>query len=385
MPLIWPRPTSIFVPPTTLDHFLTSPLKFLIYHLHQLLLYLRGPAYKPSANPQRPPLRIVCLSDTHSKIPKQPIPDGDILIHAGDLAGTGTAAEIQAQIDWLNSLPHAEKIVVGGNHDSFLDPESRLPEDGGEGAAATPLVNGDSPASSTRQRRQKTQSTPTLNWGPIHYLEGRSITLALASHANRRINIYGAPQIPRCGPSDFAFQYDEDSEDEWTDTVPEETDVLVTHTPPRFHRDLPAGLGCASLLNEIWRVRPTLHVCGHIHSAHGREDLWWDNGQRAYERVCARRRKRRVLTPAEPESGKKQMLLLRWAAAMTEVARAFLIDAFDVASWLDGIRVVWYGVKGFLWSRVWQGANTSGSILINASLTYQNTQVLGNPVQIVDI
>ena len=39
-------------------------------------------------------IRIVCISDTHSKF-LPPIPDGDILIHAGDFTIRGSIAEIQ--------------------------------------------------------------------------------------------------------------------------------------------------------------------------------------------------------------------------------------------------------------------------------------------------
>jgi len=44
----------------------------------------------------------------------------------------GTVEEIQKQIDWLASLPHREKIVIAGNHDSYFDPKSRFPQDKGK-------------------------------------------------------------------------------------------------------------------------------------------------------------------------------------------------------------------------------------------------------------
>jgi len=73
----------------------------------------------------------------------------DVLIHAGDLTNNGTVEEIQKQIDWLASLPHREKIVIAGNHDSYFDPKSRFHK--------------------IRARN--------LNLRTLHYLENKAITL----------------------------------------------------------------------------------------------------------------------------------------------------------------------------------------------------------------
>lgn len=85
---------------------------------------------KPSTSPitlqgngdDLPPIRIICISDTHNKIP--PLPPGDILVHAGDLTTHGTFDEVQAQLRWLSSQPHTHKIVIAGNHDIVLDEAS---------------------------------------------------------------------------------------------------------------------------------------------------------------------------------------------------------------------------------------------------------------------
>ena len=42
------------------------------------------------------------------------IPDGDILIHAGDFSITGLVYEVKEFNDWLGTLPHKHKIVIGG-------------------------------------------------------------------------------------------------------------------------------------------------------------------------------------------------------------------------------------------------------------------------------
>ncbi len=52
--------------------------------------------------------RFVCISDTHSKT--CPLPEGDVLIHAGDLCSWGAVMHLQVTVDWLVSLPHPKKM-----------------------------------------------------------------------------------------------------------------------------------------------------------------------------------------------------------------------------------------------------------------------------------
>ena len=59
--------------------------------------------------------RIVCISDTHCA--EIDVPDGDILLHAGDLTYMGKPDELRVVMDWLSSLPHKHKIFIAGNHD----------------------------------------------------------------------------------------------------------------------------------------------------------------------------------------------------------------------------------------------------------------------------
>ncbi len=49
--------------------------------------------------------------------------------------------------------------------------------------------------------------------------------------------------------------------------IPADTDILVTHAPPQGILD--AGQGCAELLEASKRVRPKLHVFGHVHAGYG--------------------------------------------------------------------------------------------------------------------
>ncbi|KAI1336290.1 calcineurin-like phosphoesterase [Xylariaceae sp. FL0016] len=290
--------------PTLLDWFLASPIQGLIYHINLIILWLRGNPVKPPRN--RPPIKIVCLSDTHESIVKN-VPNGDLLIHCGDLVNDGTAASIQVQIDWLNSLPHQHKILVCGNHDSWFD------------------INARTEADSLGHRGVALRS--------LHYLERKSITLAFKG--GRKLNIYGAPDVPACGGPDNAFQYTS-QQNPWANSIPMDTDILVTHTPPLHHLDL--GLGCPGLLNEIWQKRPKLHLFGHVHCGRGVQPVYWDECQKSYEKLMSRKH------------------------------RGLIWDMIPNRGWVDALKVLFHGAKGILWQYFWLGGHIEGSVMINAGM-----------------
>jgi hypothetical protein len=62
-------------------------------------------------------MRIVCLSDTHNRQGKFPVPDGDLLLHAGDFSSMGRSNEVERFDAWLGTLPHRHKVFIAGNHD----------------------------------------------------------------------------------------------------------------------------------------------------------------------------------------------------------------------------------------------------------------------------
>jgi len=312
---------SVFDPPSLLEVILTSPPKFLLRTVHTILNTLRV-----APKPGKQPIRVVCISDIHSKTKR--IPHGDLLIVAGDLTDNGTPRDIQQQIDWLNELPHRYKVAIAGNHDYWLDPRSR------EHLVAADLAPG------------------YVDWKDIFYLQHSSVTLNFAAHGDRKLKIYGAPQIPQCGPPHFAFQYPR-GQDAWTETVPIDTDILITHTPPKYHLDLPVALGCEFLLREIWRIKPQLHVFGHVHAGRGMQVIHWDEAQKAYEQGLSRK-------------------------------DGLFRSSLDVFLLLCVVKTVLYGFTGLLWNRLWGGRDDSTQ-LVNASLMYNNTGWLGNDAQVVDI
>ena len=76
-------------------------------------------ARKPKLTPPPDPIRVVFISDTHNTRPV--LPDGDLLIHAGDLTENGSFDEVQAELNWLSSQLHKYKVLIAGNHDVLFD------------------------------------------------------------------------------------------------------------------------------------------------------------------------------------------------------------------------------------------------------------------------
>ena len=66
-------------------------------------------------------MRVVCISDPHGRHDAVDVPEGDILIHAGDLTSSGKHDEVKAAAKWLGSLTHPPKIAIAGNHDLVFE------------------------------------------------------------------------------------------------------------------------------------------------------------------------------------------------------------------------------------------------------------------------
>ncbi|EEH39142.1 hypothetical protein PAAG_01604 [Paracoccidioides lutzii Pb01] len=355
-------------PPPLLIRLLSSPLLFLLRPLHTLLLLLRVPPR--TRTPSQRPIRVVCISDTHDRR-LDSVPDGDLLLHAGDMTNRGTRRDIQATVDWLKTLPHAKKVVVAGNHDGWLDKGVR---------GRIELSEGDGEAG---------QDKGCIDWGDIHYLQNSTVTLtfttpaaaaaAAAAASNclstasksqcqsqcRTLTIHGAPQVPQLDPSPHsihAFQYPPSPPADnntpstypypYPTPVPQATDILLTHSPPSQHLDnYPYSVGCPYLLRTVWSVRPILHVFGHAHVGRGVERVYYDKAQEAWEALCAAREERGVL----------------WEKGM----RGVVWWVFVKGGWwrdllgLDGVwglagRVIWEGVKAVIWGKVWRGESGLG-------------------------
>jgi Icc-related predicted phosphoesterase len=185
-------------------------------------------------------MRLVLLADTHDcnlHTKFEVVPDGDVLIHAGDMAAVGHDAERYKRIgNQLRRMPHKYKLVVPGNHDHlFLE---NLEE------ALAALGSG------------------------IEVLMDRGVEI-------EGKKFYGSPWL-RWRGGVYSFETQEFAA-KWAQ-IPADTEVLITHELPWGVRDTSGKsgeqIGCKDLRRHVLeRVRPQLHVFGHNHMGRGQETI----------------------------------------------------------------------------------------------------------------
>ncbi|KAJ7253765.1 Metallo-dependent phosphatase-like protein, partial [Mycena haematopus] len=223
---------------------------------------LAGPLPKPEAPGQW--TRFVLLSDTHTR--RCDVPNGDVLLHSGDLTERGTLDELKSTMEWLYALPHPVKIIIAGNHDEIVDREwyeasyesdfRTLPRSDG---AATPV-----PAEVVLELLKGPQAVAAN----IIYLEGEEYRFKVQD-GGKEWSVYGSPWTPYWG--DWAFGYEKEDAEAVVSKIAK-TDILLTHGPPRNILDLTlnkARAGCPALSAVVQKLKPKLHVFGHIHEARG--------------------------------------------------------------------------------------------------------------------
>jgi Icc-related predicted phosphoesterase len=181
-------------------------------------------------------MRIVTLSDTHGLHHKVHIPDGDVLVHAGDFMNFGTRVQEATDfLSWFAGHPHSEKILVAGNHDILFE--------------------------------QDPSWANSLIPPGVQYLKNSGTTI-------HGIRFWGSPFTPRF--MEWAFMADpgEPIAHIWSQ-IPGKTDVLITHGPPLGildEMDEPKQrVGCEELRKAVDRIKPRYHIFGHIHAGYGVE------------------------------------------------------------------------------------------------------------------
>lgn len=177
-------------------------------------------------------MRIVCLSDTHSRTDYIEVPDGDVLIIAGDVCLRGLKSEMHAFDEFLERMPHRYKLLVAGNHDF--------------------------PFERCNKKKARTLVKQAI------YLENSGVELF-------GLKFWGSPWQPEFYHWAFNLPRGQPLAEIWS-LIPDDTDVLITHTPPYGildHLDTGRHVGCVDLTHALRRVQPKLHVFGHIHEAYG--------------------------------------------------------------------------------------------------------------------
>jgi predicted phosphohydrolase len=180
---------------------------------------------------------IDCISDLHGTFPH--MEGGDLLIVAGDVQRNHRLKCLMEFFDWLEVQPYRKKVLIAGNHDVCLEETSY----------------------------------PFLKI--CDYLQDSGTDF-------EGLKIWGSPWVrgnkwwsDNCKA--FALENDAQLAEKWA-LIPDDTDILVTHSPPYGMMDeTEDGEPCGSPALTKWESDHVstlkLHVWGHIHEARGFYDV----------------------------------------------------------------------------------------------------------------
>lgn len=189
-------------------------------------------------------MKILHISDTHGfhgTFPDERFKDIDVVIHSGDCSNWRdpyrNEPEVRNFIAWYESIPVKHKIFVAGNHDTSIERRMVTPAD--------------------------------FHAAGITYLENASTTID-------GLKFWGSPHTPTYG--EWAFMKRREKINRVWEGIPDDTNVLIVHGPPKGVRDLSFDqqgdlemCGCGALTKRCWALKDSLKLVafGHIHNMDG--------------------------------------------------------------------------------------------------------------------
>lgn len=161
----------------------------------------------------------------------------DVVIHSGDASSSRDSIQSEKELldffDWFKNLPIKHKIFVAGNHDVAIERFRYWPK--------------------------------RIEEMGITYLENSSTTI-------EGKKIWGSPYTPTYG-NGWSFQMNRNKISRVWDAIPNDTDVIVTHGPPKGILDTTLdrknkleSIGDSSLAKRIKDIMPLAHLFGHVHN-----------------------------------------------------------------------------------------------------------------------
>ncbi len=193
---------------------------------------------------------IDCISDLHGYQPK--LDGADLLIIAGDLTARDTREQyfefLKAVTDW--SKIYKMIIIIAGNHDNRLQSGDVQIED--------------------FFLRNDVQTGEAKKIKNVKYLCDSGIEFG-------GLKIWGSPWTRRFSgqnPDCMAFSVKSEFQlKDYFDLIPNDINILVTHSPPYGILDTCSNgrVGSEILRQALFRIKPKLMVFGHIHENGGKE------------------------------------------------------------------------------------------------------------------
>ena len=173
-------------------------------------------------------MKILHISDTHgAHLRLRELPEADVVVHSGDFCMIEEEREVLDFLNWFCDLPYRHKIFICGNHDDFLFDATNI-----EGLDSN-----------------------------VHYLRNSGVEID-------GLKFYGVPMFMEdCATDRQARNYA---------TIPDDTDILITHSPAYGILDLDDSVGSElihygseEILDRVMKIHPRAHLFGHIHCQHG--------------------------------------------------------------------------------------------------------------------
>ncbi len=220
---------------------------------------------------------IDCIADTHGNFPK--LEGGDLLIVAGDLTANDQSIQYDQFNQWLLKQQYNFKVVIAGNHDNLLQkyPHRNHWKTENYDYRKTPneypfggrLSHCNAYLCDSGTEFEYEQ--PDFSCNTSYFSDGRPVKFE-----RKKLKVWGSPWTRRFeGMNPNAMAFTVDTEEELAEkfaNIPDDVDILVTHSPPKFGLDKTISqeyVGSQSLRDWVLLHQPKLHVFGHIHEAYG--------------------------------------------------------------------------------------------------------------------
>lgn len=208
-------------------------------------------------------MKLVVNSDTHGVL-SESLPQGDVFIHCGDIASNYARDWVidpmrQAEwfnttfLAWVNRYQHQYKkmLFIFGNHDRVGEHRRLLDE--------------------------------SAFWDAlpknVEFLTSKSTIID-------GVKFYGSPYsfINDLRPGNWAFMESAMRLQEIHERIPIDTDIFISHTPPKYILDEENHYGCPVLQPIIENTNIKLVLSGHCHLDGGKELIV--NGVRYVNAAC---------------------------------------------------------------------------------------------------
>lgn len=181
-------------------------------------------------------MKIVATSDTHFPDWDKLIPEGDVLIHCGDLMYAGTPDEWYSRIEGFKHLRHPRKLFIPGNHDLHVQ------------IYAGPAI-----------AELKKLGVEVVGWG-----RNDIVTL------ENGMTVLGLPWVT--GLPTWAFNKTEMACAELIEHLPR-VDIVASHSPPyrilSRLRSSGSHAGVSAWRKYAEKMQPSYWFCGHVHESYG--------------------------------------------------------------------------------------------------------------------